>query len=87
MRVHLVRHGNNTPSGVVADDSDTDFVWVSYSNDNLIERVPFDQTPWVRTYCPVSIVARAGMQTTLLQWARSYLIPSAASRSTTGVRA
>ncbi len=32
---------------------------------------PFMVTPWVRTYWPVSMVERDGMQTTFWQWARA----------------
>jgi hypothetical protein len=48
---------------------------------------PLAKTPCVRTYCPVSIVDRAGMQTTFWLWARRKFRPVAARRSTTGVRA
>ena len=48
---------------------------------------PFATTPCVRTYCPVSMVERAGMHTVFWLYARSYLMPFAARASTTGVRA
>src|SRR4051794_12546626 len=49
--------------------------------------MPLHTTPCVRTYCPVSIVERAGMHTVFWLYARSYRTPRAASPSTTGVRA
>jgi hypothetical protein len=32
--------------------------------------MPFANTPWVRTYCPVNIVDRAGMHTVFWLYAR-----------------
>src|SRR5262249_48481141 len=48
---------------------------------------PFAITPCVRTYCPVSMVERAGMHTVFWLYARLKLMPVAARPSTTGVRA
>ena len=48
---------------------------------------PLAMTPCVRTYCPVSIVERAGMHTVFWLYARAKFTPFAASPSTTGVRA
>ncbi len=49
--------------------------------------IPLATTPCVRTYCPVSIVERAGMHTVFWLYARRKFTPSRASASTTGVRA
>ena len=61
--------------------------WAATLGASMGSGTPLANTPWVRGYCPVIMVLRAGMHTTFWAMARRKLMPARARPSATGVRA